>query len=96
MPASKTKITETNDYGPPFPTGRAVFSAQTGRGRGRKRKGFARNGKITRKKAVHRLDIFRSMVYNVRKYVIVCPGRSAVPTVGGPSVRARAAVRSKK
>ena len=46
------------------------------------KKGSAKNGKITRKKAVHRLDIFRSMVYNIRKYVIVCPGTSAGPKVG--------------
>ena len=54
------------------------------------------NGKITRKKAVHRLDIFTRRVYNVRKYVIVCPGTSAVPTVGSSDLRARAAVSSKK
>ena len=46
------------------------------------RKGFARKGKISRKIAVHRLDIFRRRVYNVRKYVIVCPGTSVAPLVG--------------
>lgn len=58
------------------------FCAGKGRGKGIKCLGSAKKGKFTRKKAVHRLDIFRRRVYNTMQYVIVCPGTWAIPAAG--------------
>lgn len=64
---------------------RASFSLDKGeqfcffRGRSglRFRKGNAKKDRISRKKAVHRLDIFAGWVYNQLQYVMVWPGLSA-------------------
>ncbi len=84
-PPAETEFIHKIDYGPPFRLlGReADLCAEEALKHG-KMMGFLKKDKISIKKAVHRLDIFQRRVYNVRKYVIVCPGASA-----------RAAVRSK-
>lgn len=62
------------------------------KGRGAQR--FRKKDRVSRKNDVHRLDIFKKMVYNVKQYVIVWPGAPVRPFGGRFDLRDRAAVRS--
>ena len=76
-PGGETELLRKNDYAPLFPRSEERGSAFQGPEGSRFRKESAKKDRISRKKAVHRLDIFVGRVYNQLQYVMVWPGLSA-------------------